>query len=462
MDDLLNSAAGPSRHYELEDAHRDIRDYLRKEMRKRGWKEDEAGRDENIVRSGGVLGGRKSSSSSERAVQSRLIDRTGRGVLHSSDEEESPPSHVRAKPHREPHSKREESSNPFQSFIVGKNTSRQLDQTPSRGHLTPRIQKTLPRGSCSTSRSSNSGRHVKGFYNPLGQVEMPALIPEGEEGDVVSTAEGCPVIDDWLVDDVGQPPSKRMRKVVRDPFAASSSSGERDRVRTTVKPKVVGSKKERVGVARLQRGSGMATKHSHLQASASHDTVILSDSDPEADAGDMDFWSEACRDTDVESRQFGTDSHRVSHSSSLSHLIPSQRKSSRSPTLHQPPTHVSVSSTSTSSLMPLRIRVKIEDKSYMIPCPRELSDGSQTTINWLASQAAERYYTQQGVRPRLSLTTADGAILSAGDVVSHVLQSGEEVKGVVEHWHLPPLHERYQTASTNAGVGEYSVYVCAY
>ena len=59
---------------------------------------------------------------------------------------------------------------------------------------------------------------------------MPALIPEGEEGDMETIAEGCPVVDDWLVDDVGQPPSKRMRKVARDPFVASSSSCERDRV----------------------------------------------------------------------------------------------------------------------------------------------------------------------------------------------------------------------------------------
>ena len=222
-----------------------------------------------------------------------------------------------------------------------------------------------------------------------------------------------------------------------------------------------------MGVTRLQGGSGMASKHSQLETSAScgkNDTIILSDSDPEVDAEDMEFWSEACRDIIVESHnEFTAVSNTVSRSgppSALSHVTLSQGISSRMPALHQPPTHTSVSTTSTSSLMPLRIRVKIEDKSYMIPCPRELSDGSQTTINWLASQAAERYYAQQGVRPRLSLTTADGAILSAGDVVSHVLQSREEVKGVVEHWHLPPLHERYQTASTNAGLGECSLCVC--
>ena len=101
---------------------------------------------------------------------------------------------------------------------------------------------------------------------------------------------------------------------------------------------------------------------------------------------------------------------------------------------------------------PLRIRVRVENECFMIPCPRRVDSGD-TTVDWLANQAGERYYLQRGVRPRLTLTTLDGALLCSNDPLTHVLQDSEEVVGVVEHWHLPPLRERYQTACRNAGVG---------
>ena len=103
---------------------------------------------------------------------------------------------------------------------------------------------------------------------------------------------------------------------------------------------------------------------------------------------------------------------------------------------------------------PLRVRVKIESRSYLVPCPSKDSSGRDTTIQWLMSQASERHYAQQGVRPRLSLTTSDGAILCPTDLVSHVLSPNEEVVGVVEGWVEEMLEESYLTACKKEGVGE--------
>ena len=114
-----------------------------------------------------------------------------------------------------------------------------------------------------------------------------------------------------------------------------------------------------------------------------------------------------------------------------------------------------------------RVRVKIESKSYLIPCPRrEQQSGLDTTIQWLISQASERHYAQQGLgaRPRLSLTTSDGAIFCPTDLVSHVLSPNEEVVGVVEGWVEETLEESYLAVCKKEGVGEWksgkSVCVC--
>jgi hypothetical protein len=111
-----------------------------------------------------------------------------------------------------------------------------------------------------------------------------------------------------------------------------------------------------------------------------------------------------------------------------------------------------------SNMPPLfRVRVKIESKSYLIPCPRKGPNGLDTTIQWLISQASERHYVQQGLvgaRPRLSLTTTDGAILCPTDLVSHVLGPDEELVGVVEGWVEETMEERYLAACKKERVGE--------
>jgi len=307
-------------------------------------------------------------------------------VLYTSDEEDE----------AIPPQQRSRQDNPFQSFTVAIGDSSVLRPA-------------------SRDRASNSAQAVRGIYNPLGQVEVPALIPEGEEEEEEEEEEGCKDLDDWLVDDIGRPPPKKRRQ--REPgdlHYTTAGSVERSDSHLSLHKNVDGGRKRK-----RKRGSSLQREGSsrHLDASV---VEIESDSDTSLQLNPEDNVT-AFSDT------FG------SHVTATS-------------TVQPPPTDA-----------PLRIKVRIESTSYLIPCPRKTQEGLDSTIGWLASQAAERYYSKHGVRPQLSLTTGDGAQLCSSDAAAAVLQSNEEVVGVVEHWHLPPLAERYQTACRTAGVGELPV-----
>ncbi|NXY90014.1 TONSL protein, partial [Alcedo cyanopectus] len=91
----------------------------------------------------------------------------------------------------------------------------------------------------------------------------------------------------------------------------------------------------------------------------------------------------------------------------------------------------------------LRVRVRVQDSVFLIPVPQRGSP--PRAVGWLAGQAAERFYQQSGLRPRLALH-AGGALLAPQDPVADVLHSNEEVLGEVQGWDLPPLAERYRQA----------------
>ena len=92
----------------------------------------------------------------------------------------------------------------------------------------------------------------------------------------------------------------------------------------------------------------------------------------------------------------------------------------------------------------LRVKVHIESSIYLVPCPWQQEDGSDTTVDWLIKKTSERYFLQHGRQPIISLTSQGGALLCPTDPVCQVLQEGEEVVGVVDHWETPPLHQHYQ------------------
>ena len=433
LTERLSTAAESSDPYDLEEEHTAIRDYLVGEMRKRGWSGEAP-----VIRERNNVQGRRSTSSSSsredvsggdscgRRVQRRgfrMTDRTGRSVLLSDDEEEGFDGIqiVSSAP----------KSPPRQGGWSSHNEAASVKATSSRALSASRSLM----GNKTSRDSTSKPRQLK---RPFFHEDTPSpLIPNDRAESSVMTG-AYPIIDHWLEDDVGRPQLKKRKS--RDPFTSHSQSSSGTK-RTLSLRAAGGTSRSREGVLcssissveRSSRARGGSAGSVRDGGDLSGDVVTI-DSSPESNT--------------VTSHTTGT-SHRIPQSSTPPHSA--TPKHSATPSTQPPPP----------SPLPLRIRVKIETKSYLVPCPVKLPDGSHSTVQWLAAQAAERYYSQHGVRPRLSLATSDGALLSGEDVVVHVLQSGEEVEGQVDHWHLPPLPERYQTACSSSGLGNGGI-LCSY
>ena len=252
-------------------------------------------------------------------------------------------------------------------------------------------------------------------YNPLGQVELPALLPEDGGGEEAVTPGGG---DDWLVDDMGPPTGKRRRST---PHAAVTRGTER---------------REKGHVWR-ERGSGWHRPRTLARSGSTVEGVGSPSPSPlRTSSSPAPPWTTPTKNTPPK--------HTPPKNLPI---VDTETRTKNTPPGATPPTLT----TPTESV--LRLRVLIEDRTYLVPCPRKV-DGLDTTVGWLSLQAAERYCVHQGVRPVLTLTTIDGAHLCPTDAIADVLQNNEEVRGVVEQKELPPLSERYQNACRHAGVGE--------
>lgn len=108
-----------------------------------------------------------------------------------------------------------------------------------------------------------------------------------------------------------------------------------------------------------------------------------------------------------------------------------------------PPTQSFFAPTQSSSV--LRVKVRIGSDVFLVPCPWQQEDGTNTNIEWLITTTSERYFHQHGRHPILSLTTQDGALLYQSDSLIDVLQERDEVVGVVKHWETPPIHQHYES-----------------
>ena len=101
----------------------------------------------------------------------------------------------------------------------------------------------------------------------------------------------------------------------------------------------------------------------------------------------------------------------------------------------------------------LRLKVKIQDSLLLVPVP--LFDTS-LSVSWLLEEISKRYYSQKGIRPKITLSTAEGAILDENDKLSMVLSKDQEqVIASVKEWELPPITERYKQSCISLGVNEY-------
>ena len=323
-------------------------------------------------------------------------DRTGQSVLYSSDEEDISLQHSVTR-RNSGLLRKADTSNPFKNFTVGSG-SRHV-RTSSR------FSETQCGGSAMKFPAPQPPR---GLPNPLGQVEVPALIPVEDEG-VGSDGERGRVVDDWLIDDMGQPPAKRWR-VEKSGVRHGSSGGDFPSMQRSKGRLSLGRKGKRSASA--ASGSGVKGGNIRREGSSSSvrssgssrrddQSVVVPDSDSDDNIMGGDPWEK------------GFDSASAFGGSVAPRLDPGPPQAGLLSQTFPPSTtilHPAVEP-------PLRIRVQIEGCTYLIPCPRRTEGGEATSIRWLEEQASQRYYQQHGVRPQLSLTTTDGALLSTTDPI---------------------------------------------
>ncbi len=254
---------------------------------------------------------------SRREVKN-LPDRTGAGVLYSSDEEDRFPP---------------KSSNPFEPFTVNS--------------LSPSPDSRLPRETGSRDQTSPVS-HRKGVFNPLGQVEIPALLStEGDSEETMHTLHNPPVIDGWLVDDMPHaPPPKRTRRKsgseIDDSaaFQLQPTSGRRKGSQLRLNKT---QSKQKVGA----RAQGVKETHAHRQ-----DVIHIEDELFNDDLMfDDNFGASVSTQQPMPSEQvyqFPSSAAAITQSS-ISHRIEHAQHSTSAP---------------------LRVKVRINSKSLLIPCPR--------------------------------------------------------------------------------------------
>lgn len=99
----------------------------------------------------------------------------------------------------------------------------------------------------------------------------------------------------------------------------------------------------------------------------------------------------------------------------------------------------------------MRIRVRIQNKTFLIPCGIE---SDRRTVSWLLEQTSSRYFNCAGMKPlAMILTNKQGALLSPEDHVYDILSNNEETFVNVESWDLPPLRDRYIACCQNLDYG---------
>lgn len=102
----------------------------------------------------------------------------------------------------------------------------------------------------------------------------------------------------------------------------------------------------------------------------------------------------------------------------------------------------------------LRLRVRVQNRLLLVPVA---GGGQGRTVEWLAAEVTRRYYQLAGLRPHLTLTTQDGAVLDPSDPIALVLPAEQaELQAQVTGWDLPPLPERYSQACQSLGVAPVS------
>ncbi|XP_041453880.1 tonsoku-like protein isoform X1 [Lytechinus variegatus] len=264
--------------------------------------------------------------------------------------------------------------------------------------------------------------------------ETPFEVSKGRRSDINSALvpeESYTGGDDWLVEDVPPQSRKRQRVDIDGTFRnMSSDRSERLSLDLTVP---TSEQRPSSSQASSKSSRSLSRKSKPKQAKLTNLGVSV-----ERTASARSLSESSLLQTAFDS----TDDDFVIED------IPTQTQSSRTVTptgSYQPSSTSPNMANEQRPLLPgpssmMRVQVKIQDKLLLIPV--NLRD--RPSMQWLSEQAASRYYSQCGLRPKLSLCTPEGALFSPEDSVVDLLNNNEMVVGRVDSWDLPPLTERYR------------------
>ncbi|XP_077993880.1 tonsoku-like protein [Glandiceps talaboti] len=223
--------------------------------------------------------------------------------------------------------------------------------------------------------------------------------------------------DDWLIDDMRQRPSKRKRIDIESVFRTSESTTQ--------------------NITRNKTGNSSSTSRSLSLKNRSKRTKQMK-------LTSMTISTSRNVDNDA----YSPNQNIANESDDDDVIIPTQpdRTVTNFQISNAVPLVTSSQSVTSTGAAPMRVRVKVQDKTFLIPVLSR-----EKTISWLTEQSAQRYYNASGLRPNLVLMTGEGALFSPEDTVMDVMSMNEEIIGDVSSWDLQPLPERYQRACEAAG-----------
>ena len=231
-----------------------------------------------------------------------------------------------------------------------------------------------------------------------------------------------PVVDDWLVDDMGGPPTKKRRHAVADSLVPARRVSSTQPSTSSCRPSSEGN------VSGRRRPSNV-TSASQQRSGSRANTIVIGE--------DLSGGEEM--DTYNNEFLYTAENHST---------VPEDNVVSLPPAFQQLSTVYSHPGQS------IRVKVLIENDRYLIPCPRLLDSGNSTTVEWLSDKVTDRYYNQYGRRPILHLTTSEGALLYSPDSLFDVVKEGETVTAVVDRWENPPLGDYYDSVCSRMNCGK--------
>ncbi|XP_032830321.2 tonsoku-like protein isoform X1 [Petromyzon marinus] len=247
---------------------------------------------------------------------------------------------------------------------------------------------------------------------------------------------------EWLIDDLGQqqrPPHKRAR--TEPPLCRGGGGGGRSPPRSAAGGLAGGGGGGRPGSSAARPRQSRRPPRQQRLTHLVERRVVGRTHNQIRDDSDSERCSSPGSETDLAfNRELTCEERQAAGTSLAPHPHPAPALMVQSQAI--PPSYVGC------TMPPMRIRVRVQDKVFLIPLP--YSEQSVRTVAWLAEQASTRYYSESGLRPRLQLKQ-EGAQLSTEDLITNTLFNNEEVLADVLSWDLPPLSERYRKACDSLG-----------